>query len=328
MAQKNNLIVVKSLQEIAPKNEPYRLLCMTGQNKGQSYFLTGKRIVMGRGDDVDIQVLDSKSSRHHAELSKVKDQYILTDLHSQNGTFVNGSKISQHSMQNNDKIIIGKTVFKYNFIEIKEEVVKEIEETTTSEEEEFEEETPVKDKSKSNRIKTILMGLLLVFAVLLLLEEDEEDASRKRQLASPKLTDNQILLSTKLPKKSRKKEERDDVLAAYIHRGQREYREGNFLRALEEFRMALIISPENSRAAYYENKTQQALNNKINAIFVKATRESDALSYEAAAHSYCAILRLIQDFPNDKRFKQALAKKHEVEEQLGLDKDEIKCIQK
>ena len=49
----------------------YRLLCMTGPNKGKVYYLTGKRIIIGRGDKSDIQILDSKISREHAEISFV-----------------------------------------------------------------------------------------------------------------------------------------------------------------------------------------------------------------------------------------------------------------
>ena len=41
----------------------YRVLCMTGKNKGLVYYLKGKRFVLGRTESADIQVLDTKCSR-------------------------------------------------------------------------------------------------------------------------------------------------------------------------------------------------------------------------------------------------------------------------
>ena len=43
---------------------------------------------MGRSKRVDIPVLDQQSSRQHAELIKIDDYYVLTDLGSQNGLYV------------------------------------------------------------------------------------------------------------------------------------------------------------------------------------------------------------------------------------------------
>ena len=62
-----------------------RLLCLTGQNKGVSYFISGKRVVLGRADQVDVQVLDEKASREHAEIVNVAGDFILTDLRARMG---------------------------------------------------------------------------------------------------------------------------------------------------------------------------------------------------------------------------------------------------
>ena len=108
---------VKLTRSLLPPGKPgeyFRIMCMTGKNKGISYLLFGKRILMGRGDKVDIQILDSNSSRQHTELVKHGDSYIITDLGSQNGTIVNKSKVRQHRLADADKIIIGSTVFKFN----------------------------------------------------------------------------------------------------------------------------------------------------------------------------------------------------------------------
>ena len=123
-----------------------RLLCLTGQNKGVSYFISGKRVVLGRADQVDVQVLDEKASREHAEIVNVAGDFILTDLKSQNGTIVEDLKVTQHRLSNGDKIIIGATVLKFEVFDIKSEYA--LEKKDDKAEEETEDPEAIKKKKK------------------------------------------------------------------------------------------------------------------------------------------------------------------------------------
>ena len=62
----------------------YRLWCLAGEQKDKAYYLQAPRVVLGRGTEADIPVQDIKASREHAELVRQGDNYILTDLKSQN----------------------------------------------------------------------------------------------------------------------------------------------------------------------------------------------------------------------------------------------------
>lgn len=74
----------------------------------------GKTIVIGRSPACDIVVKEAKVSRKHAEIQVLKGKYILIDLESSNGTFVQGKKIKEHTLQSGEQISIGATklVFK------------------------------------------------------------------------------------------------------------------------------------------------------------------------------------------------------------------------
>jgi pSer/pThr/pTyr-binding forkhead associated (FHA) protein len=98
----------------------YRLVAMTGPNKGKVYYLLGKRIIIGRGEGVDIQIIDNKVSREHAEITFANESYTITDLGAHNGVVVNNVKISQKILEDAEKIVIGQTVFKYTVIHISE----------------------------------------------------------------------------------------------------------------------------------------------------------------------------------------------------------------
>ena len=114
---------VLALKDYATPTVPgahYRLLCLTGPNKGQSFYLRGERVVVGRGDTCDIKLLDSNVSREHAELKKFGPTYIITDLGSQNGILINDLKSVQHTLVVGDRVVICSTVFKFDRVEVKE----------------------------------------------------------------------------------------------------------------------------------------------------------------------------------------------------------------
>jgi Tol biopolymer transport system component len=74
-----------------------------------AFQLVGPSITIGRTSDNDIVLDDNMVSRHHARLDLQADTYVLTDLGSANGTWVNGRRISAPvSLQANDSIRFGK----------------------------------------------------------------------------------------------------------------------------------------------------------------------------------------------------------------------------
>ena len=68
----------------------------------------GQTLSIGRNEANDIVIDNLAVSSHHARIDSVSATYILTDLQSTNGTFVNEELISTHTLRNQDVIIIGK----------------------------------------------------------------------------------------------------------------------------------------------------------------------------------------------------------------------------
>jgi len=70
------------------------------------------RITVGRDPDNAIEVDDALASRHHAVIQKVKDDFFIEDLHSTNGTFVNGHLVPPGKyvrVHRFDVILVGRT---------------------------------------------------------------------------------------------------------------------------------------------------------------------------------------------------------------------------
>jgi len=76
----------------------------------KEYPFTKDSITMGRQEDNTIVVDNLAVSGYHAKVDKVGGEYILTDLQSTNGTFVNDEKVVSHKLSHGDNIVIGKHV--------------------------------------------------------------------------------------------------------------------------------------------------------------------------------------------------------------------------
>ncbi len=92
-----------------------RLLVLKGLNFGKSYALApGKILLIGRGDDCDVQLADASVSRHHCQITVKAGRAVLEDLDSTWGTVVNGEKVSTRLLKPNDIIILGQTQLKFD----------------------------------------------------------------------------------------------------------------------------------------------------------------------------------------------------------------------
>jgi len=69
---------------------------------------SGETITIGRKDTNDIVIDNLAVSSFHARIDSVSATFILTDLQSTNGTFVNDRLVSTHTLRNKDLIKIGK----------------------------------------------------------------------------------------------------------------------------------------------------------------------------------------------------------------------------
>ncbi|MBX7236663.1 MAG: FHA domain-containing protein [Caldilineales bacterium] len=91
------------------------LVMLNGPRRGRLYPLKAAGVNLGRVPPNDILVDDDAVSRFHARIlaERLVDhlQFYAHDLASANGTFVNGQRISQQPLRDEDRLSIGQTVF-------------------------------------------------------------------------------------------------------------------------------------------------------------------------------------------------------------------------
>jgi signal transduction histidine kinase len=90
------------------------LLVIQGVDQGARFEIDEADVGLGRGVHNGIRIHDTEVSRAHARVVKVNGKYQLEDLHSSNGTFINGTLINSRELVPGDEIQIGRTVMLYS----------------------------------------------------------------------------------------------------------------------------------------------------------------------------------------------------------------------
>ena len=94
----------------------YRLVIQRRGRRPQVFRLLQPSVVIGRGKGTDLLLPDISVSRHHARVDRNGDDgYTVTDLSSQNGTKVNGEKVTAADLESGDELQIGKFMLSYEF---------------------------------------------------------------------------------------------------------------------------------------------------------------------------------------------------------------------
>ena len=71
--------------------------------------LTDPAVTVGRTDDNSLQIEDASVSTHHARLEALGNGYLLTDLGSTNGTYLNGEPLEEpRKLKAGDRVRFGK----------------------------------------------------------------------------------------------------------------------------------------------------------------------------------------------------------------------------
>jgi Protein of unknown function (DUF3662)/Inner membrane component of T3SS, cytoplasmic domain len=80
---------------------------------GKAFPLAKDRVIIGRMGDSDIVLTDPGVSRRHAEVRHEDGEFVVADLGSTNGTMVNEATIGERTLEEGDRITIGKTVLEF-----------------------------------------------------------------------------------------------------------------------------------------------------------------------------------------------------------------------
>jgi uncharacterized protein YqfA (UPF0365 family) len=89
-----------------------KLVVTAGDKVGTEIALAGRQLTIGRAGDSDLIVDDEYASTHHAKLVFINGDWLIQDLDSTNGTFLDGQKVSTPvAVAMNTQVRVGQTTF-------------------------------------------------------------------------------------------------------------------------------------------------------------------------------------------------------------------------
>src|SRR3989442_1706334 len=85
-----------------------RLIAINGSLKGSTFLLNGDQVSIGRESASSVSLNHNSVSRRHCLIKREGDEFVICDLESFNGTFVNGVPVKEQTLEHADQIKIGR----------------------------------------------------------------------------------------------------------------------------------------------------------------------------------------------------------------------------
>src|SRR5215213_3079845 len=90
---------------------PPRLAAISGKLKGAIFAINEDALVIGRETTANLCIADASVSRRHSKIEKKEEGFVITDLESLNGTFINDVPVKTRLLEHGDRVRIGDSQF-------------------------------------------------------------------------------------------------------------------------------------------------------------------------------------------------------------------------
>jgi len=289
------------------KDERLRLYCLSNKNDNSGYCLIGKQIIIGRDFSCDLVIEDMSASRKHVEINWKKDHYYASDLKSVNGFLINGEKVKGARLESGDIITIGSTEF----------------EVTSPGEKKGLKIGSIAPQSKSTdkdllkkRQFLIIVGIAILVVMAITLGEDVKTfrekgiipfADLKRPIRKiPKKEANKIM--DKLIKSYTPTNARQRSAEIFFRKGQKEFYNKNYRRAITALETALTIDSKHDLAKVYLGKSHKSLEEQVELSYKAATSAADEFRFREARKHYMNVMHFLAADPKNPRYIEAQEK--------------------
>lgn len=302
------------------------LTVLNGPETGVAYRLLGQQVSLGRDADNDVVIHDNRSSRRHARLELRGSDYWIVDLGSQNGVLLNGQVTRQAALKSGDILRFGDTDYRFG---------SPSQMTVLGSSPPVPQPSPALDRpmnpmpsmdgtsiGRMPQRKTG-SGLFLVIGVIAAAAYFIFGTSAGKRLGlilkSDDAVDSQIETITQanekteqeIARKGKDTQQYTEAQAFYM-RGFREFREGNYGRAIQNFEAALALYPNHPLAKRYLDRSRLKLNELVTTALERGERDFGNQKYQKAYNEYRTVILLTND-GNNKSYQMAKKRMESIE---------------
>lgn len=293
--------------------QPLYVTIVAGPDRGVAFKVLSARITLGREQDNDIQLNDPRCSRHHAVIETINGLVYIKDKGSQNGLVVNGQNCREAQLKPGDLFAMGDTQFQ---IQTNLGAVPVAPGPANRAANPFP-QTVAAEEERNNM--PLVVGFVVIVGLLFFVLQGGNKKSVESGIRSEEQVQAEIEATQKRKEEIARIKRAEgqfsqqyiEAQAAYIQ-GFRDYREGNFGRAIQSFTAALALYPGHELAAKYKKLSERRLDETVQYSMFEARRYMEQNKYELAKAAYKNIMIMVND-PNSKTFLEAKERYEEIE---------------
>lgn len=277
-----------------------------GSMAGTVRLMTSSHFTMGRSPDCEFIIgNDPKCSRRHATVTWTRPGYEITSLAAANLILVNGREVHRAVLTNDDIVTVGTTEIQFNITtqpttaNVQLRRLAAVPNTNSGITNARSHRQPKRSASVSPRL-LIYLGLGLVVMYLLFgtsakkkdplkirgedqIQEAIENANKLRE-AADKMSLQRLSTNTV----ARQAQEN------YV-RGFRDFRKGQFERALDSFGTCLALNPSHVLCSRYRQLSQRKFNELVQYQIVLGRRYRDQNQFKACKASFRNVMVMVKD---------------------------------
>ena len=313
-----------------PPNKGFFIEIINGKEKGTRFQIVSQKVSIGRSKENDIVLSDSKVSRKHAILHTTPEGLQIIRVNAQRKITVGKQDVSNAILELPSIILIGRTKLKATMVN---QMQSSLLPTSSHDLQKHSPQSLTKSNALNNQMinfhsntsqsqskKKFYMiagGVILVLYFLLSSPKKDKEIKglvtleeQERRISSIQEKSNLLRRSMQMTGKGTN--EYKEARALFIQ-GLRDYREGNYLRAMDYFNGALTLFPKHVLSQRYLQQSKTKQDELVQMKLLEANRYYEHKQYRQAIASYKQILLLVKD-KNNKIYREAEGRKEECEE--------------
>jgi len=315
------------------------LTVLTGPEAGVVYKLVGDIISLGRAPENDVILQDNRSSRNHARIERRGSDYWIVDLESTAGVVVNGAAMKEAPLKMGDEITVGSTSLRFGApqpLSLVNTSAQTVIIAGAPAPTGFSGQVPLAKNTSlgspdpqaagwlppvmpsnnvpsgdDNRNFFILLAVAALAISAIFWGKSHSSGNKKDSVKDDMAMEEEIQDMTQTNQKRQEEimakgkdtQQYAEAQAFYL-RGFREFEDGNYGRAVQNFEAALALYPDHPLAKRYLERSRLKNNELVTQALERGEKDFELERYTNAFNEYRTVLLLTND-PNNKNFQLA-----------------------
>ena len=290
---------------IAPPKKKFVLRVLNGPDKGSEIKLTGSATTLGRGESNDIIIKDDpKISREHLRIILRNGEVYLESLNPKNPVVIDKKPVKVAIIESQAYFQAGSTKF-----EITQQKTGSLANRKSAPIHRLQNRRPL--PLGNNKKKIHIAAFAAVGVLVLLLIGSDSKKEEEKFIQTQKEKEEKIATQKDMIQSLKEEARKSGKTTAQFRRAQsgfikgfRDYKQGQYERAIQYFQECLSIQPSHVLCNRYLSLSQKRFNELIQYHMVVGKKSLDKKQYPACSTSFYNVMVMVKD-PNDKVYREA-----------------------